>query len=395
MNLKLEVKLADKRLFFYVVFLLSFSVLITYSLSAYAIDYYEYGEFHFFIRQVFAVIIGILIMWIMSQINPSKLVNKFGFYVLFFSMLILVVMQFLPDTFASSAGGAKRWVRLPGISLAPSEFFKIGFIVFLAWSFSRKFVGKQRESLFNEFLMLLPYMIFFSFIIFFIAVMQNDLGQVILMAIILGVMLIFAGGSLKLIGILFFVVLSLAITAISISERRILRIKTWWGSVQDLVLKIFPENIAQSIRIENSPEPYQIYYSISAISNGGFGGLGLGNGVVKLGFLSEVHTDMVLSGISEELGLIGLSIIVIVFALTIQRILKIANRINNNVHALFCIGVATMFGVSFLINAFGVTGIVPIKGIAVPFLSYGGSAIIASCIAMGMVLSISKNINQN
>ena len=386
--------MADKRLFFYVVFLLSFSVLITYSLSAYAIDYYEYKEFHFFIRQVFAVIIGILIMWIMSQINPSKLV-KFGFFVLFFSMLILVVMQFLPDTFASSAGGAKRWVRLPGISLAPSEFFKIGFIVFLAWSFSRKFVGKQRESLFSEFLMLLPYMVFFSFIIFFIAVMQNDLGQVILMAIILGVMLIFAGGSLKLIGILFFGVLSLAITAISTSERRILRIKTWWGSVQDLVLKIFPENIAQSIRIENSPEPYQIYYSVSAISNGGFGGLGLGNGVVKLGFLSEVHTDMVLSGISEELGLIGLSIIVLIFALTIQRILKIANRINNNVHALFCIGVATMLGVSFLINAFGVTGIVPIKGIAVPFLSYGGSAIIASCIAVGMVLSISKNTNQN
>ena len=368
---------------------------MTYSLSTYAIDYYEYGEFHFFIRQAFAVIIGILIMWLMSQINPVKLINKFGFYILFFSMLILVVMQFLPDTFASSAGGAKRWVRLPGISLAPSEFFKIGFIVFLAWSFSRKFVGKQRESLFREFLILLPYMVFFSFIIFFIAVMQNDLGQVILMAIILGVMLIFAGGSLKLIGILFFGVLSLAITAISTSERRILRIKTWWGSVQDLVLKAFPENIAQSIRIENTPEPYQIYYSISAISNGGFRGLGLGNGVVKLGFLSEVHTDMVLSGISEELGLIGVSIIVLIFALVIQRILKIANRTNDNVHALFCIGVATMLGVSFLINAFGVTGIVPIKGIAVPFLSYGGSAIIASCIAIGMVLSISKNINQN
>lgn len=384
--------MADKKLFFYVVFLLSFSILATYSLSVYAIDYYDYNEFHFLIRQTFAVMLGILIMWILSQIPPSKLILKFGFFILFLSIFLLVIMQFLPDSFATSAGGAKRWIRLPGISLAPSEFFKIGFIVFLAWSFSRKFVGKERDSVFSEFITLIPYMVFFSFIIFFIAIMQNDLGQVVLMAIILGIMLIFAGGSFKLIGILFFVVISLAILAITTSSHRIIRVKTWWGSVQDLVLSIFPDNIANTIRIENAPEPYQIYYSISAINNGGFMGLGLGNGVIKLGFLSEVHTDIILAGISEELGLIGLSIFVSIFILIIHRILKIANRINNNIYSLFCIGVATMLAFSFLINSFGITGIIPIKGIAVPFLSYGGSAIIATSIIIGMVLSISNQV---
>lgn len=386
--------MADKKLFFYVVFLLSFSILATYSLSVYAVDYYDYNEFHFLIRQTLAVILGIFIMWIFSQIPPSRLITKLGFFILFTSMFLLVIMQFLPDSFASSAGGAKRWIRLPGISLAPSEFFKIGFIVFLAWSFSRKFVGKERDSVLNEFLTLIPYMVFFSFIIFFIAVMQNDLGQVVLMAIILGVMLIFAGGSFKLIGILFFTVLSLAIIAITTSTHRIIRIKTWWGSVQDMVLSAFPENIAQTIRIENTPEPYQIYYSISAINNGGFFGLGLGNGVVKLGFLSEVHTDIVLAGISEELGFFGLIVFVAIFALIIHRILKIANRAKNNVYSLFCIGVATMLAFSFLINAFGITGIIPIKGIAVPFLSYGGSAIIATSIVIGMILSISNQIKK-
>lgn len=384
--------MADRKLFFYVVFLLSFSILATYSLSVYAIDYYGYSEFHFLIRQTLAVILGIFIMWIFSQIPPSKLIIKLGLFILFSSMFLLVIMQFLPDSFASSAGGAKRWIRLPGISLAPSEFFKIGFIVFLAWSFSRKFVGKERDSVFNEFLALIPYMVFFSFIIFFIAVMQNDLGQVVLMAIILGVMLIFAGGSFKLIGILFFAVLSLAVIAITTSAHRIIRIKTWWGSVQDMLLSAFPDNIAQTMRIENTPEPYQIYYSISAINNGGFLGLGLGNGVVKLGFLSEVHTDIVLAGISEELGFIGLIIFVTIFTLIIHRILKIANRIKNNVYSLFCIGIATMLAFSFLINAFGITGIIPIKGIAVPFLSYGGSAIIATSIVIGMILSISNQI---
>lgn len=374
------------------VFLLSFSVIISYSLGAYAIEYYGYNEFHFFIRQSFAVILGILIMWIFSQIHPSKLINKFGFFIFFFSIFLIVIMQFLPDSFASSAGGAKRWIRLPGFSLAPSEFFKIGFIVFLAWSFSRKFVGKERDSIIAEFLALLPYIVVFAFIIFFIAVMQNDLGQVVLMAIILGIMLLFAGGSMKLVGILFIGVSSLAVLAIVTSAHRITRIKTWWGSVQDLVLSIFPENIAQTMRIENTPEPYQIYYSIVAMNNGGILGEGLGNGVIKLGFLSEVHTDIVLAGLTEELGLLGLSIFVLIFIFILHRILKIANRVKNNVYSLFCIGVAVMFGFSFLINAFGITGIIPIKGIAVPFLSYGGSAILASCVAIGMVLSISKTI---
>lgn len=384
--------MSDKKLFFYVVFLLSFSVVISYSLSVYAIEYYGYSEFHFFMRQSFAVLFGILLMWIFSQIHPSKLINKFGFIILFISIFLIIIMQFLPDSFASSAGGAKRWIRLPVFSLAPSEFFKIGFIVFLAWSFSRRFTGRQKKNVVSELLTLLPYIIVFTCIVFFIAVMQNDLGQVVLMAIILGIMLLFAGGSLKLVGILFLGICNLAILAIITSPHRITRIKTWWGSVQDSVLSIFPENIAQTMRIENIPEPYQIYYSLVAINNGGIFGKGLGNGVVKLGFLSEVHTDIVLAGLSEELGLIGLAIFVIIFILILHRILKIANRVKNNVYSLFCIGIAVMFGFSFLINSFGITGIIPIKGIAVPFLSYGGSAILTSCIAIGMILSISKTI---
>lgn len=381
--------MADKKLFFYTTFLLSFSTIIAYSLGVYAVEFYGYSEFHFFIRQSFAVLLGILIMWIFSQIEPQKLMY-FGFCIFFVSLILIVVMQFLPDSLASSAGGAKRWIRLPGISIAPSEYFKIGFVVFLAWSFPRKFISKKRESLFAELLALLPYIIVFAFIIFFIAIMQNDLGQVVLMAAILGIMLLFAGGSWKLFGVLLLSGLAIVVSLVVTSAHRITRIKTWWGSVQDLVLSIFPDNIAQAIRVENAAEPYQIYYSIAAMNNGGILGEGFGNGIIKLGFLSEVHTDMVLSGFAEEAGLVGVIIFVFVFLLILHRILKVANRTTDNMYSLFCIGIAVMLGFSFLINAFGITGIIPIKGIAVPFLSYGGSAILASCIAIGMVLSISK-----
>lgn len=385
----------DRKLFYLVSFLLAFSVVMTYSLSVYAVDYYDYSEFHFFIRQFIAVSFGILLMWILSQIPADKLIKKFGFFILFSSGLLLIVMQFLPDSLATSAGGAKRWIRLFGFSLAPSEYFKIGFIMFLAWSFSRRFVGQKKDSLWSEILTLLPYLIvIFGFIITFIAIMQNDLGQVVLMAIIFGIMLLFAGGSLKLFGVIVLSSLLLFVVAVVSSQNRIARVKMWWGSVQDYVLSFLPQNIAENIRIDSLPEPYQVYYSLSAISNGGIFGRGLGDGVIKLGFLSEVHTDIVLAGLCEELGLVGLVIFVVLFALILHRILKIANRTESHIYALFCIGICISFGFSFLINAFGVAGIIPIKGIAVPFLSYGGSAIIASCIAIGMVLSISKSIDK-
>lgn len=385
----------DRKLFYLVSLLLSFSVVLTYSLSVYAVDYYDYGEFHFFIRQFIAVSSGILLMWVLSQIPADKLIIKCGFFILFSSILLLIIMQFLPDSLATSAGGAKRWIRLVGFSLAPSEYFKIGFIMFLAWSFSRRFVGHNRESLWSEILTLLPYIIIlFGFIIAFIAIMQNDLGQVVLMAIIFGIMLLFAGGSLKLFGVIILSSLLLFIVAVASSANRIARVKMWWGGIQDYVLSLLPHNIAENIRIDTLPEPYQVYYSLSAISNGGLFGRGLGDGTIKLGFLSEVHTDIVLAGLCEEWGLIGLVIFVVLFALVLHRILKIANRTQNHIYALFCIGICVSLGFSFLINAFGVAGIIPIKGIAVPFLSYGGSAIIASCISIGMVLSISKSIEK-
>lgn len=381
----------DRKLFYLVSFLLSFSVVLSYSLGVYAVDYYDYGEFHFVIRQVIAVGFGILIMWILSQIPADKLIMQLGFFILFGAIFLLIIMQFLPDSLATSAGGAKRWIRLFGFSIAPSEYFKIGFITFLAWSFSRRFVGQHRESLWSEILTLLPYIIvLFGFIIAFIAVMQNDLGQSVLMAVIFGIMLLFAGGSFKLFGVIVLSAILLFSVAVMSSANRIARVKMWWSSVQDYVLSFLPQNIAENIRIEALPEPYQIYYSLSAISSGGFFGKGIGDGTIKLGFLSEVHTDIVLAGLCEELGLLGLLIFVIIFALILQRILRIANRTNSHIYALFCIGVCVSFGFSFLINAFGVTGIIPIKGIAVPFLSYGGSAILSSCIALGMVLSISK-----
>jgi len=161
---------------------------------------------------------------------------------------------------------------------------------------------------------------------------------------------------------------------------RIKRIKDWFISFNDEA---------------NRLETYQISNSLDAIKNGGFFGQGLGNGQYKLGHLSEVNTDFILSGIAEELGLISIILITFIMFFIIFRILKIAAKVENPIYYLFCVGAALLITFSFLINSFGISGITPIKGIAVPFLSYGGSQVIASALSIGLVLMISKKIDRS
>ncbi|CUU40084.1 MULTISPECIES: FtsW/RodA/SpoVE family cell cycle protein [Helicobacter] len=383
--------MADSKLFYAVILLLSIGVVMSYSLGVYITSFYGYSQIHFFTRQLIAACLGIMLMWLLSRIDINTYFRRIGLAIFIISIILMVGMHFLPQGLVSSAGGAKRWIRLSFISLAPSELFKIGFVYFLAWSFSRKFVSNVHLSMKDEIRIFIPYLVLFIVAVVLIAVLQNDLGQVVLLALTLGVMLLFAGGSLRLLGVIFLGTIGTAFLAIITSPHRILRVKSWWASAQDSVLALLPQGWAENLRIGGLPEPYQIYHATNAISSGGFFGSGLGEGYIKLGFLSDVHTDIVLAGITEELGFVGLFGIVLLFAYILLRLFRIANRTSHKMYYLFCVGVALLLGFSLIINAFGISGITPVKGIAVPFLSYGGSSLIANCIAIGLVLAISKN----
>ena len=157
-----------------------------------------------------------------------------------------------------------------------------------------------------------------------------------------------------------------------------------------MVLSMFPEKIASALRVEDAPEPYQISHSLNAIKHGGLFGEGIGNGLFKLGYLSEVHTDFALAGIAEEVGALGVTLLTLIIITIIYRIFKIASRSQNKVYYLFSLGIGLLIVFSFLMNAYGITSITPIKGISVPFISYGGSSILALSVGIGMVLMISK-----
>lgn len=382
--------MADRKLFALVSILIGISIVLTYSLSAYITLLFEVNQFHFAIRQALFGFLSIFIIWLLAQGDPDKHLAPIGFSLFIGSTILMIAMPFLPEFLVSAVGGAKRWIKIFGFSLAPVEFFKIGFVYFLAWSFSRKLGHHGGMGVKEEYIRFAPYGIVFIGAMFVIAFVQNDLGQVVVLGLTLLFMLMFAGSSFRFFLTLLVGAVMFFLFFIFTAEHRILRIKSWWALAQNNILEIFPESIAAQLRVPTEVEPYQIGHSLNAIHNGGLFGTGISNGTFKLGFLSEVHTDFVLAGLAEEFGFVGVFVVVVTFMLMLQRIFKIANRAKDSKIYLFSLGVGLLLAFAFLVNAYGISGITPIKGISVPFLSYGGSSVLAASVGIGMVLMASK-----
>ncbi|HHS92491.1 MAG TPA: cell division protein, partial [Campylobacterales bacterium] len=230
-------------------------------------------------------------------------------------------------------------------------------------------------SLKSEIQVFIPYMVILLVSTLLIAVFQKDLGQTLVISLTLIVLFVLVGSSFRFFSIVAGFSLISLFLLIMTQPHRVKRVKEWFLSFSNEA---------------NRLETYQISNSLDAIQHGGLFGQGLGNGLYKLGHLSEVNTDFILAGISEELGFITIILITLLIAFIIFRIFKIAAKVENPIYYLFCVGVAMLITFSFLINSFGISGITPIKGIAVPFLSYGGSQVIASSLSIGLVLMISK-----
>ena len=381
----------DKVLFTVATVLIGIGVILVYSLGTYTVARFHYYDFHFLVRQAGFGVLSILIMWFLAHRDPERWILPLGFTLFVGGFVIIIVMPFLPDYMVKEVGGAKRWINLVGFSLSPVEFFKVGFIYFLAWSFNRKLEHHGNMGVIKEIIRFTPYAALFVIIMIFVAVFQKELGQVAVMGAVLLVMMLFAGSSARF----FFSIIGAAMFALFIliltQGHRIDRITSWWGSVQDYVLQYFPDFISSLLRIETFSKAYQVEHSINAISHGGLVGVGLGAGTFKLGFLSEVHTDFILAGLAEEFGFFGVVIVTLLFLGLIIRILQIASR-SNDTDFLFVLGIALTIAFTFLLNAYGIRGLIPLKGIPVPFLSYGGSSMIATSIGLGMVLMISRKV---
>jgi len=378
----------DRTLYLATVALLLISITAVYSLSIFATIHFDASEYIFFKRQLISVIIGISVMTLVSKFNPYNVFTPLGFLIFIGSFLAIFIMLFLPEHYVKAVLGAKRWIKFGGLSIAPTEFFKYGFLFFISWSLARKVDELNKSnSLVKEITLLIPYFFILIIVIGIIAVGQKDMGQVVVILSVFMALLWLSGRSKAFFITTGALVAVLFVALIKYAPHRLKRFEGWWVWVQDSI-PFLPD----SMKVTNKVAPLHIVNSSHAIESGGLVGQGLGAGQYKLGFLSEVHTDFILAGMSEEVGFFGLMVVVSLLMLIIFRIFKIASKLDKLNEKYFVYGVGITIFLSFIINAYGISGIIPIKGIAVPLLSYGGSQIIATCMAIGMVLMLSKKV---
>ena len=379
----------DRGLYLSTIALLLFSLVAVYSLSVYSTIYFDASKYIFLKRQLISVVIAIFVMSFVARLNVYNVFKPLGLLLFTISFLAIVLMLFLPETFVKAVLGAKRWIKIGGFSIAPTEFFKYGFVFFVSWSLARKIKEfNSNRGLFKEFALSTPYFILLILAVGIIAVGQKDMGQVVVLSGTLMGLFLLSGRSKKFFATIGFVLILLFVALIKFAPHRVVRFKGWWVGIQDSI-PFLPE----SMKIHDTTVPLHIINSTHAIESGGLLGHGLGAGQYKLGFLSEVHTDFIMAGISEEIGFLGLVLLISLFMFILYRIFYIGVKLHNLGERFFVYGVGITMFLSFIINAYGISGLIPIKGIAVPLLSYGGSQIIATSLAIGMVLMLSKKVN--
>jgi cell division protein FtsW len=263
--------------------------------------------------------------------------------------------------------GAHRWIRLPGATFQLSELVKIALIIMLAWYCDR---SQRKMDTFKRGIIFPGIIIAFALGLIFV---EPDRGTTILLAAVSGMMLLVAGVQLKHLLIPAFG--GVAVLAVSIlhDPMRMNRIAAWLHPQQHL-----------------NGAALQAQQSMIALGAGGVTGLGLGNGLQKLGYVPEIQSDFIFANIGEELGLIATLFVVVAFLLIAICGIFIALRARDNFGCLLASGVTFLISLQAAINIGVVTSVLPNKGLALPFISSGGSSLLAMLIGVGILLSVAR-----
>ena len=284
----------------------------------------------------------------------------------FIGSLVLAACVFVPH-FGMKINGAHRWIKLPGATFQPSELVKIALIITLAWYCDR---SQRKMDTFKRGIFVPGIIIAFALGIIFV---EPDRGTTILLAAVSGMMLLVAGVQLK--HLLLPALGGAAILAVSIlhSPMRMNRIAAW----------LHPQDHLNGAAL-------QAHQSMIALGAGGVTGLGLGNGLQKLGYVPEIQSDFIFANIGEELGLIATLFVVVAFLLITVCGIFIALRSRDNFGCLLASGVTFLISLQAAINIGVVTSVLPNKGLALPFISSGGSSLLAMLIGVGVLFSVAR-----
>lgn len=354
----------DKILFLVVLLLSIFGLLMIYSSSSIWSLYKFNDSFHYLKYQSIFFIIGIILMIIISKIDYN-FYYKYSNIILFISFILLVLV--LIPGIGSIRNGSRSWFGIGSLGIQPSELSKISLIIFSSKYLSKSSINKIKDII----PILLILLVFFSLIM-----LQPDLGTATIMFISIISILFIAGAPKK-----FFIIGGIlgilgVIGLIVIAPYRMNRITSFINPWKDPL-----------------GTGFQMIQSLYAIGPGGLLGTGYLNSIQKHFYLPEPQTDFIFSIICEEFGVVGSFIVVSLFSILLFRGIKISNNSNDLFSKYLSFGIIFQLIFQAIMNLSVVVGLIPITGVTLPFLSYGGSSLLISMISIGIVLNISKKKN--
>ncbi len=358
----MEIKSSPDRILITTVFILvSIGVIMIYSSSGYMSQSKLDDQLYYFKKQLTWLALSLPFLFMAYKLN-YQIYHKLAAPALLLGFLLLTAVLFLPAT-----RGVHRWIRIGPINVQATEVFKYCIIVFMAHSLSKQ-LGRIQN--FKE--ILLPYL---AILVMFVLLIlkEPDLGSTILICAIF-------------------------VTMLFISKARLTHLATFMlPAVAGFLILVFglgyeKDRMESYLKGLNDPlaGSYQLRQSAISLGSGGWNGIGLGEGRQKFLFLPEPHTDFIFASIGEEGGFVALSGILGLFLLIALRGVNIATRAPDYFGFLLAAGISIAIFFSVLVNVGVVTGVLPTTGIPLPFLSYGGSSLVLSLCAVGILLNISK-----
>ena len=345
-----------------VAILVLIGIVMVFSSSA---AYTEQNDsFYFLKRQVLWCLLGTGLLLITKNLDYHKL-HQYTYPIMIFTFLLLIVVMF-PE-FSKKVGGARRWLVFGEFSFQPSELAKFTLVLFIA-----KSLVKRADKLRNFAYGYLPNLIVLGF--FFIPILfQPDFGTVMVILTVTFTMLFIAGLRKKFLFLSILAIIPFIALAISFAEYRTRRIIAFLNPWED-----------------PSGAGFQAVQSFYAFGRGGFWGAGLGESSQKLYRLPEAHTDFIFSVIGEELGFVGTTAIVLLFLIFIWRGFLTAYQAKDPFGTHLATGLTLLIGLQAFINLGVASGLLPTKGLTLPFISMGGSSMLVTMLSVGVILNISE-----
>ena len=352
----------DVRLLFPVLFLVGIGIVMVYSASS-AVALKKFGaDFHFLKRQATFAFLGLMAL-VLCRHFPYRWYRALAYPLLLVAVALLLTVEF--SQWGIEAGGAKRWLRLGPVSFQPSEFARLALIVYLAYSLEKK------GDLVNRFSIgFLPHCAVFGCLAYLIS-RQPDFGAIVILGALTWLMLFIGGVRFTYLAGLIVVMLPAGYFYLISADYR-------WNRVLGF---LDPWKYP-------SEQGYQIVHSLMAFGTGGLWGSGIGKGYQKLFYLPEPHTDFIFSVIGEELGLIGVLVIVALYATVILKGISISRQATDAFGSYLAAGLTAAMGLQICINMAVTLGLLPTKGLTLPFISYGGSSLLMNMAAIGILMNI-------